>query len=109
MRLSIITSSLLNTLCLHDTEFGCQALNPPDNGYITYGPADTVAPFIPDTEAIYGCNDGFQLVGGDSVLVCQNDGTWAGTMPTGCVGEMINEIKCDLSSCKVWHAVVMTI
>ena len=55
-----------------------------------------VAPFIPETEATYGCNNGFELVGGGSALVCQTDGTWTGTAPTGCVGEMISVINCVL-------------
>ncbi|XP_064387965.1 uncharacterized protein LOC135336171 isoform X3 [Halichondria panicea] len=63
----------------------CTSLIAPDNGFITYAP-DTSEPFEFRTTARYGCNNGFGLSRGDTVITCgaanQGGEQWSGTTPT---------------------------
>ena len=57
----------------------CPHIPDPLNGDIVFT-IDTTAPFDIGTQALYRCNEGFALVGGDAVSDCvQNangDATW---------------------------------
>jgi len=53
----------------------CGGLSSPANGIVST-PSTTYL-----SEAIYSCNDGFELSGGPSTRICQDDGNWSGVAP----------------------------
>ena len=57
----------------------CETLIAPNNGIIELRPP---APQSPGDKAIYQCNQGFTLVGGNRKRVCQSDGSYSGEAPT---------------------------
>ena len=63
----------------------CPDLPDPMYGDIDYM-NDTTAPFELETKAVYRCNEGFVLVGGDEVRECMStgdvEGEWSGTAPS---------------------------
>ncbi len=65
----------------------CPELMEPENGVITF--SGTNSEFM--TMAMYSCNSGYGLSGGDTVRTCEtgsNGGIWSGTEPI-CVGECV--------------------
>ena len=65
------------------TPVDCGALMAPTNGDVA-AMATTFGSI-----ATYFCNDGFDLVGGDSSRSCQADGTWSGNAPM-CVPDVVD-------------------
>ena len=68
----------------------CPDIANPEHGRVTFD-HDSLAPFIPGTNATYNCDLGYGLEGGDEVRTCEMngfnpDGVWSGVAPT-CVGE----------------------
>ena len=61
------------------TVIDCGQLPPPRNGRVILSGTDF------GSEAVYGCQDGFNLVGFE-LRTCQADGTWSGEAPR-CVRE----------------------
>ena len=64
----------------------CSSLSAPLNGSITFV-VDTTPTFDFMTAAMYKCDSGFALSGGDEVRICEEDlmegmGEWSGTEPT---------------------------
>ena len=71
----------------------CPDLPDPENGDIEYS-TDLTATFEAPTTAVYKCDPGYSLAGGDSVRTCtgtgeNTDGDWTGSAPT-CDGECLN-------------------
>ena len=63
----------------------CSALPAAENGRIRYS-SDTSEPYNYGTTAIYQCDSGYELTGGDTVRTCIGDGgspvgQWNGTAP----------------------------
>ena len=68
------------------TAITCSAFPAVENGTITYS-SDTTEPYDYGTTAIYQCDSGYELTGGDTVRTCTGDGSspvgqWDGTAPT---------------------------
>ena len=63
----------------------CLKLSAPENGRITYSDNTSSSLGLMDT-AIYSCDPGFGLFGGDTVRTCvkadRSSGEWTGTAPT---------------------------
>ena len=73
-------------------EITCQVLSSPENGLITYSPTVTSEATY-NTTAIYSCDVGFGLSGGEDVRTCEGDGNsldgmWSGDAPT-CEGDFL--------------------
>ena len=67
---------LISCTFLHAEPVDCGVLGDPDNGQVDTSDGTTL-----ESIATYTCNDGFCLEG-DSMRVCQPDGTWSGDEPT---------------------------
>ena len=70
----------------------CPDLPDPENGDIEYS-TDLTATFEAPTTAVYKCDPGYSLVGGDTVRMCtgtgeSTDGDWTGSAPT-CDGKCL--------------------
>ena len=68
----------------------CPDIANPEHGRVTFD-HESLAPFLPGTNATYSCDLGYGLEGGDEVRTCEMngfspDGVWSGMAPT-CVGE----------------------
>lgn len=82
------------------TEITCSALSAIENGIIIYS-NDTTTPYVLGTQATYGCDEGYELDGGNKRRVCirrnsTSTGYWNGTAPS-CSG---NNYIVTCSSCK---------
>ena len=78
-----INSLILCTICVAIT---CLELPAPVNGQISYA-VDMFVPFDYSTVAIYSCDTGYGLSGGDLTRSCEGDdssttGSWSGSQPT---------------------------
>ena len=62
----------------------CASPTSPANGSVSFANG-TSAPFDYQTIAIYNCNEGYRLSGGDEIRFCSdinlNHGEWNGTTP----------------------------
>ena len=73
-------------LLTHSPVIMCSSLPAPLNGSITFV-VDTTPTFDFMTTAMYKCDPGFALSGGDEVRICEEGpvesvGEWSGTEPT---------------------------
>ena len=71
------------------TVIECSSLPAIENGTIAYS-SDTTEPYDYGTTAMYQCDSGYELTGGDTVRTCTGDGSssvgqWNGTAPN-CTG-----------------------
>lgn len=54
----------------------CGIPDSPENGYII------LQATVPGSEVLYGCMDGFEIVGGSDTRTCGTNERWTGTVPT---------------------------
>ena len=78
-----LKKDILCTICVAIT---CLELPAPVNGQISYA-VDMFVPFDYSTVAIYSCDTGYGLSGGDLTRSCEGDdssttGSWSGSQPT---------------------------
>jgi len=83
----------------------CQDLSDPENGDIDFF-VDTNSTFDVLTTAVYKCDTGYNLTGGDTVRTCLGsnnnpDGDWSGVAPS-CEGEFFSEHNAVVTQCLLY-------